>query len=511
MPIRRITIHACAYGVMLACSAHVLADTSAWNGSYTANDACYCVGERSRNIDSKIVPTPIGGQSVAQVCERVGDGPTLQKINGKFNFTVYADAQCGNGPFADPNASRYKQCLGTLGVDGEDCSARGPRWDLGDAYSKQVASAKKSKHTKNSVVTGGSRYIKPPVKKTAASKDNKQPKINTSVAEIAKLRSNSTKIKQRKPKLAKRAPRVTVPETREQIRARQLEHLAAARKRANLAASKESSESVKGLLPEVAATKDKPKPTTSVPSELAAKAVESKQAAPKDLLPEVAAAKAKPKPTTPDPSEIASKAVKSKEAASKASVDTVADNTSTPATTTSAPTIASALKLPAMLSAREPDFNYVEAAPIKYDFGGAGMSVTASKSSHNRMFYILNAAVADTYREAAIGVGMFFTPSKADRLTFMVRAGLEYGLFNFSNDAVEADLSDTGVFAGLASRVIVSKKFELLAGLSFSSFFEGDAVGYGAANYHLTPALDLTVKAEAGDNDTLGFGIRFHY
>lgn len=505
MPIRRLTIHACAYGVMLACCTQVVADVSLWNGSFAAQGTCYCTGEQSRNIDLQIVPTPVGGQSVAQVCERVGNGPTLQKSNGKFNFTVYSDAQCGNGPFPEVSTNIDKQCIGHLGVEGEDCAPRGPRWDLANAYAKD---AKKSEvNSNNSIVTGGSRYIKPPVKqvssknvksasknvKPASKNVKKSPVENTSIAEIARTRSSSKKI-------TKRASKRTVPQTREQIRARQLVQLAAARERARLAEAAPSSstnESLNGLSPNAA------------PGSVGAIKIE----------PEVGTDQAQLKQLDPSkdarsnnaPVETTQAIPTRPEVSKKASVESVTEITKKPAVTKEAPPTVAALKFPPELGFHDPDFNYVEAAPISYDFGGAGLSVEASKASHNHMQYILSAAAADTYREAAIGVGMFFKPAEAERITFMARVGLEYGLFNFQNSAVTADLSDTGVFAGLATNVALNRQFKLQAGVGYSSFFEGDFVGFAAAFYHLTSRLDLTAKAEAGDNDLLGFGIRYHY
>lgn len=453
---------------MLACFTQVQASGSSWDGSYAAKGGCYCVGEQGRNIDSQIVPTPIGGQSVAQICERVGDGPTLLKVNGKFNYTVYPDAQCGNGPFPDSISSEDDKCMGHLGVSGEDCAIRGPRWDLADAYSKEKKVLQGD--AKEISITGGSRHIAPPAKKVSKVDGKKQPGSNASVAEIARNRSDAKKI-------VRRTSDVNVPETREQIRARQLVHLAAARKRAKLAASAKSetlSESVNSSLPDVV-TAAKPETAKSVQSGATVQADAS---------------------TT---------------ASTKASIDSVADATQSAAITKDTPAAVTALKLPTRLRTGVPDFNFIEAAPVTYDFGGAGLSIAASKSSHNRMQYVLMAAAADTYQEAAIGVGTFFTPSKADRITLMVRAGLEYGEFSFRNRFLRADLSDTGAFAALATRFAVTREFELQAGVSYSSFFEGDVIGFGAAFYHLTQKLDLTAKTEIGDNDLFGFGIRYHY
>jgi len=278
---------------MLACSLVVQAEASLWDGSYAAKGECYCVGELSRNIDSQILPTPVGGQSVAQICERVGDGPTLQKINGKFNYTVYPGAQCGHEPIPDTTITQSTDCIGHRGVIGEDCAGRGPQWNLAYAYSKKAKTS--AGKVENSIVTGGSRYIEPPTRNNSEADGINRLASNTSVAEIARVRSNAKKI-------PKRTPKVVVPETREQIRARQLIHLEAARQRANLVT----------------------KPVQSYLSEQT-------------------------------------------EAATKASVESVADTTTTPAVTKDAlPTVA-ALKLPAEFSFGDPDFNYVEAAPVNYE------------------------------------------------------------------------------------------------------------------------------------------------
>ncbi len=472
MPIRRLTIHACAYGVMLACSTHTQADTSLWNGSYAAEGGCYCVGEQSRYIDSQIVPTPVGGQSIAQVCKRVGDGPTLQKINGKFNFTVYPDAQCGNGPYPELADTHNEDCIGHLGVSGEDCAFRGPQWDLADAYSRKAEIVEKIENAENTnfaKVTGGSRYIKPPVKRVAKTDEQIQPAANTSVAEIVSTRASAHK-------RPRRAPRVAVPESREQIRARQLVHLAAARKRAEL---------------EKLAEPVKVNPILSADSNRVSENATSVNATKE--------------------SDVPNDSLVQTETVNKASIESTAGKAGSPAITKETPTTVAALKLPKELIYSDPDFNYIEAAPVNYDYGGSGLSVAASKSSHDHIQYVLKAAAAETYQEAAVGIGMFFTPSEAQHTTMMVRAGLEYGSLDFQNGAVKATHSDTGMFAAISTRVAFSRKFELQAGVSYSSFFEGDVIGFGAAFYHLTQKLDLTAKTEIGDNDLIGFGIRYHY
>lgn len=118
-----------------------IAHASGWNGSYSAQGQCYCIGELSLTLSGKIVPTPVGGQTISQVCKRVGDGPELLRASGLFNFPVYEDPQCGNGPYASGEAPQDITCAGSLDGEGDSCEAVGPKWDLDQAFSKVSSSA----------------------------------------------------------------------------------------------------------------------------------------------------------------------------------------------------------------------------------------------------------------------------------------------------------------------------------------------------------------------------------
>ena len=105
-----------------------------WQGSYSANGQCFCSGEVPATLASKIVPTPIGGQTIKQVCAKVGEGPELQKQAGLFNHPVYEDLQCGNGPHAASSQKRDAACIGSLDGGFDSCVPIGPEWDLKQAY-----------------------------------------------------------------------------------------------------------------------------------------------------------------------------------------------------------------------------------------------------------------------------------------------------------------------------------------------------------------------------------------
>ena len=98
---------------MLAVTQPSTAADTPRGGSYAAEGACYCLGALDQSIHRNILPTPVGGQSVKQICERIGSGPSLTRSAGVFNYPVYPDAQCGHGPGdVSPGASR--DCYGCL-------------------------------------------------------------------------------------------------------------------------------------------------------------------------------------------------------------------------------------------------------------------------------------------------------------------------------------------------------------------------------------------------------------
>ena len=109
-----------------------------WEGSYSADGQCFCAGGIAQSVGNRIVPTPIGGQTVDQVCQRIGEGPGLKLTGDKYNFPVYADAQCGHGPFLDGVAASNSSCVGSLdgkGTDSASCQPVGPTWNVKKAFS----------------------------------------------------------------------------------------------------------------------------------------------------------------------------------------------------------------------------------------------------------------------------------------------------------------------------------------------------------------------------------------
>jgi hypothetical protein len=154
-----------------------------WNGSYSANGQCFCVGEVSSAVESLIVPTPIGGQTVAQVCQRVGTGPGLKITEGLYSHPVYADSQCGHGPPEAGSTVSDSNCVGSLdgkATESESCQPMGPRWDIKQAFLKQSANEKQKDAAEGSDTKGMVKKQKI-VEQGSDTKELVQKQANTSV------------------------------------------------------------------------------------------------------------------------------------------------------------------------------------------------------------------------------------------------------------------------------------------------------------------------------------------
>ena len=115
------------------------ADSSGKPLSYEANGSCYCTDAVTRSgVAGHILPTPIGGQTITQICSRIGSGPGLQIDTGKYNFSAYSDAQCGHGlSSAQDTSGSDENCLGVSASGESVCGATGPKWDLAKIFSDQ--------------------------------------------------------------------------------------------------------------------------------------------------------------------------------------------------------------------------------------------------------------------------------------------------------------------------------------------------------------------------------------
>lgn len=176
-----------------------------------------------------------------------------------------------------------------------------------------------------------------------------------------------------------------------------------------------------------------------------------------------------------------------------------------------------ALRLPRDARGSSAEYGYVEAMPMTYAIGGAGIGLEASGQAAERFHFYGRIGAAESYREVAVGAGVHVTPPDADRLSFALTGGVEYGAFELvgtdgeGGAEIRADDAEAGLFVTLSSRLVVSPRFELAGGVGYSSFHDGDPHGFGGAFFHLDHRFDLMSRFEVGDNDQLGIGLRLYY
>lgn len=449
--------------------------------SYTANNSCYCNLSANSSLHKRIVGTPVGGQTVMQVCERIGEGPALKKSAGQYNFPVFDDMQCGHGP----GETGYRGLLSDMGPE----SVNAPKWDLAKVYSESSKTLAASTANKATLVT--------PEKADELAKSSEATKPATT--------SSGSTARRFKPRYVK------VPST----------------------SSGSNAERTKAVEKPVVA-KNTPKPTP-VQQPVVKKPVVVSKRIPiptreytQDQSDIESLPLAETIPMTGDVTEsVTSTAPESNRSTVNETITTeevivaqepldegrvIAENVnSAPNSTEQTIAVSNTFRMPPSVRASSREFEYISFTPVSYDFGGAGVRFTASTMQGDNLRLILRAALARTYHEGIVGASYVYTPREANRLTFALTGGVEYGRFTLEDQNIETTVSDSGFFAQINSRFVVNNRFELQGGVGISSFFDGDPHAFGAAFYHITKKLDLTGEFEVGDNDSLGLGIRYYY
>jgi hypothetical protein len=480
------------------------AAAASWNGSYESDGSCYCSGALPSSVSEIFVPTPIGSQSVASVCARLGEGPGLNEIGGLFDKTVFPDAQCGNGPFAEGTSLLDESCAGTREPgNGEDCQPVGPRWNLSLAYadkneaieeSRQLAAAQPTVPADEIVTIEGQQWRMGPAGTQAVGGEpgsriilDGEVWLKSDDPVFAKTQAKPVRIlaDAEPPAIAptrqSRSVQAAAPEDPATLRARQRVLVAEARERAR-------QRKAAGLTPSDSITR------TDVPLEPANS--EGEQLADTQSLEQgtepvsIGAAT----PAEEAPIEAVTEAIDSSQDTAQSDVSPM-----------------SALRLPDNARGSSDEFGYVQAMPMTFDFGGGGVQLEGSAELDNQYHFVARGAAANKYRELMIGVGYHYTPPQADRMTLMATVGFEYGVFPLAQGDFEVDATDTGLWLGVGSRIVLNSRFELEGGVGYSSFHEGDPVAFGGAFYHINRNMDLMSRFELGDNDSFGVGLRVYY
>lgn len=561
-------------------------------GSYAANGQCYCLGEVDVSLRNLIVPTPVGGQSVAQVCKRIGSGPGLESVNGLYNYPVYQDLQCGHGPFQDSAATRDADCSGTLDGTYGTCQGVGPKWDLERAFnSRQIPAA--AKPVADDEID--------PAQKLVVNQSSLENRAGSADGPLIEKSNPSQQLDNRKSSDSMRKPLSEKPLTLDKSfegRTVTIEGQRYLQAREGVSATGGSVGSriiLDGLVflkddgfinPADLYVKSDPNPSTvrktgksdpgttapaatpkprekaAVSTNVEVNAAKQAQAAKEKLQKEKdarAALIADEKPTTAaltveeqtenvvtaQPETVLNEVMRKyrraelerfwitqaktrarlreqellseqravQEASNQVDASKKRIERKDPADGASA--LATALRLPSNTRASSRDFGYLEAMPASFDLGGNGVVLEGSAQSHKRFQYFGRLGVAETYTNIMLGGGYYLTPRQATRMTVVLLAGLEHGDYELADElrapGQTFNSTDSGFHLGAAARFVVNHKFELNGGLGYSSYFEGDAKMFAGAYYHATKRLDLLSRFELGDNDLLGFGIRYYY
>lgn len=451
----------CASGTLLFILSSQASESRipSWVQSYSANGICYCQQPTSTKASRTIVGTPVGGQSIEQICRRIGPGPTLGLREGQFDFPVYTDAQCGNGPELRSDDVALTGCEGRLFLDDSVCGGSGPVWDLAAAYSRKNKQSTKASEIDSSVVVTTKLAVNPEPSKTTSDS-----LIDTALNAVV---NNGTEISKSddEPVLAKNSPSELVSDPRE-IQAPPL-GTPIVRSIPAMDDSLDAESADSATLP-LAETFNSP-------------ALES------DSTPVIAA-------TTENDTKTPDEAV-----------TVVTDSAGSDVNETPVP--ATALKLPIRVRQRRPALNYLQIAPVGYDFGGAGGSVQGSVEFFPRWRVVASAVGTQDYNEFSVGFGFTHDFATISQLGFGVSSGVEYGEF----DLGLTELDDSGAFITGWLSYSLLQNLKLATGVSYSSFFEGDPSVFAQGLFRLSKNLDLSGRAELGDNDNVGIGIRFHF
>ena len=588
--------------------AHSFADPLPdWVSSYSADGNCYCTPEIHPSLRNKIVATPIGGQSISQVCARIGAGPGLELVDGEFNYPAYHDAQCGNGPAGVD----HDGCEGRMQDDDIVCTGSGPEWDLKASYSKRAKAApvqaepataaedtsvsqdtqlsdeaqaaadaadaararelaaqariraeeanaeaeanrarelarRAAERARAEAGNEASQTAEIPLESTQGNEQSAaQPasqadaeeladaKRARELAEQARLRSEQAAARQQAElQLAEQAKRQRAREQASELARQQRENEAATvvenpvaqnpveqnpvelnpGDRGPIAVEADAAEAelARKLAQEALAKQQRQSEAELAKARAAqARAALSEVAKPEPELSEADARAERIRAAAAEAARIRTQAAAEQaekerlESAKAESIQQVDPATEPLAESASG----SAIRVPAAARGDAVQSGFIEVAPISYDFGGAGASLAGALQIRPAWHFTGRAAVAQEYSEVMAGFRRSFAPLALSGGEVNIIAGLEYG--NFDLDITE--LTDSGVLLASSIGYNLSGRANLTAGISYSSFFEGDATVFGQFLYRLVNNLDFSSRLEGGDNDNISLGLRYHY
>lgn len=478
-----------------------------WANSYSADGICYCAPEVQASLRNKIVATPVGGQTISQVCDRIGKGPGLQLNGDQFSFPAYHDAQCGNGPIgADADG-----CEGRTQNDDTICAGTGPEWDLKAAYSKPAkevvdtaaveAEADKAAEVALAEQQAAARAktVKAQSAKTAKARSAKSVKARQ--AKAAKARA---KYEREDAALAKKLAEESLAkgrresESEEQIEQEQIAKRQADEARLKAVAAENATNA--------RLAKERQQRADAARLQKEQQDLASQQSSKEDKAARIRAAAAKAATVR-----AAADAKAKKEADEQLANSTAVDNVESGVDPVIESGTATGFRLPSYASLSNGQNGYVEVGPITFDFGGAGASLAGGYQWAPSWQFAGRAAMVEEYFEIMLGVRKTFISNGLNGAQINFLAGMEHG--NFDGNFAEgiANLSDSGVILSGSLGYNVGRRANLSAGVKYSSFFEGDPGLFGLFLFRVVQNLDFSTRVEGGDNANLSLGLRYHY
>jgi len=439
--------------------------------SYEADGACYCTNAAlSSPSASTIVPTPVGGQSIGQICERIGEGPGLGIVDGLYDNPAYSDSQCGNGTSREAASENEVTCTGLSAPGESNCEQPGALWDLAHAFSSDnAATPLRSSSSPSAIVSAET----------------------TEVTLIETAYENSSSKQITKPQ----TPRNTQTDSTES------NIISAASIKTGL-----SQKEIQQL----------PEAFTEQIFELVS--IDSGDANAIDSTTRVLITNVNGQSQMMTQDEIADLPLADLENTDPQTIITTIPETQIAevekADTDQSPSIAAVVApLPTVNSRRtlfgssRLNYGYIGLGPTGYDFGGNGAEVDASVSNNAGLALVASAGVAEEYSEASVGVGTYFSPFPHRASDIVINAGVEFGEF----DLGITDFDDFGGYISGYLRTRPIRRLELTGGGRLSSFFDGDAVFIASGALQITRGLNAFGKVEVGDNDQFSLGIRLFY
>lgn len=456
-------------------------------GSYAADGECYCLMVPSE-IEQRIVPTPIGEQSVAQICRRLGEGPGLRAFDRVPSYPTFTDVQCGHGPVPRGEA-RALDC-DEVGIDEEGCVTRGPRWNLARVYAPGADRTNRADAKPSATAAGtdrtGQRRSEPPRTSRWAETSSSAP--STRDARITAARD---------------ADASSITASIEAPTRTSAEVLAANRAERGERAPPSPGNIALGVSPVTPSAAPSPDARSEEEMNTTDDARETDAAQPAVRL-----ARA---PDAEEPVVIVADAVPTETLPASIATDERRSATGTPDMDDVA--ITTVLGSRRSGAIERPD-SYLELAAVSAADGRSGVGVEGSVEvvrGDAPLALQFRISAIDERRDARLGTGLRVRPTDVKRLSFALAAGLELGADETRSEggADEPARDDTGLYLRATSEIELGARLRLSGGAEATTRFDGSYSVFGVTFLRVSPAFGVFARVQSGDAERAWIGLRY--